>query len=100
MSSARPMNAILGMADLLWESRLNAEQMQYVEVFQRAGANLLLLINDILDLSKIEAGHLDLESVKFDLEEVVNQAMELSAVKARSKASCWCLVLYLASQLL
>jgi PAS domain S-box-containing protein len=80
-----PMNAILGMADLLWESRLNAEQMQYVEIFQRAGANLLLIINDILDLSKIEAGHLDLESVEFDLEEVVNQAMELSAVKARAK---------------
>jgi len=43
---------------LLAESQLDAEQMQYVEVFRRAGANLLILINDILDLSKIEAGHL------------------------------------------
>src|SRR6202050_4431003 len=80
-----PMNAILGMADMLWESQLDAEQMRYVEVFRRAGASLLVLINDILDLSKIEAGHLDLENVEFDLEEVVNQAMELTGVRARAK---------------
>jgi len=80
-----PMNAILGMADMLWESQLDAEQLGYVEVFRRAGASLLVLINDILDLSKIEAGHFDLESVEFDLEDVVNQAMELTAVKARAK---------------
>jgi signal transduction histidine kinase len=80
-----PMNAILGMADMLWESPLNTEQMQYVEVFRRAGSGLLLLINDILDLSKIEAGHLELERVAFDLEEVVDQAIELTAVKARAK---------------
>jgi PAS domain S-box-containing protein len=80
-----PMNAILGMADMLWESHLDADQMHYVEVFRRAGSSLLLLINDILDLSKIEAGHVDLESVEFDLEEVVDQAIELTAVKARAK---------------
>jgi CheY-like chemotaxis protein len=80
-----PMNAILGMADMLWESQLDPDQMHYVEVFRRAGSSLLMLINDILDLSKIEAGHLDLESVEFDLEEVVDQAIELNAVKARAK---------------
>src|SRR5258708_39382473 len=80
-----PMNAILGMADMLWESQLDADQMQYVEVFRRAGSSLLVLINDILDLSKIEAGHLELEQVEFDLEEVVDQAIELMAVKARAK---------------
>src|SRR6202167_4463327 len=80
-----PMNSILGMADMLWESQLDAEQTRYVEVFRRAGASLLVLINDILDLSKIEAGHLDLERVEFDLEEVVNQAMELTGVRARAK---------------
>src|SRR3984957_6715588 len=80
-----PMNAILGMADILWETHLDAEQMQYVEVFRRAGASLLVLINDILDLSKIESGHLELECVGFNLEEVVNQAIELAAVKARAK---------------
>jgi PAS domain S-box-containing protein len=81
-----PMNAILGMADMLWESHLDPDQMHYVEVFRRAGSSLLLLINDILDLSKIEAGHLDLESLEFDLEEVVDQAVELNAVKARAKS--------------
>jgi PAS domain S-box-containing protein len=80
-----PMNAILGMSDMLAESQLDAEQMQYVEVFRRAGANLLILINDILDLSKIEAGHLELENVDFDLEEVVDQAIELTGVKTRAK---------------
>ncbi len=80
-----PMNAILGMADMLWDSRLDTDQRQYVEVLRRAGAGLLLLINDILDLSKIEAGHLELERVEFDLEEVVDQAIELTAVKARAK---------------
>src|ERR1700678_4201543 len=59
--------------------------MQYVEVFRRAGANLLILINDILDLSKIEAGHLELEHVDFDLEEVVDHAVELTGVKTRAK---------------
>ena len=80
-----PMNAILGMSDMLAESQLDAEQMQYVEVFRRAGANLLILINDILDLSKIEAGHLELEHVDFDLEDVVDQAIELTGVKTRAK---------------
>ena len=80
-----PMNAILGMSDMLAESKLDAEQMQYVDVFRRAGGNLLVLINDILDLSKIEAGHLELEHVPFDLEELVDQAIELTGVKTRAK---------------
>jgi PAS domain S-box-containing protein len=80
-----PMNAILGMADSLRESKLDADQLQYEELFQRAGAALLALINEILDLSKIEAGHLDMESVTFDLAEVTSQAIELTAVKAHAK---------------
>jgi two-component system sensor histidine kinase/response regulator len=80
-----PMHAILGMADMLWESPLDADQRQYVEVFRRAGSDLLKLINDILDLSKIEAGHLELERVEFDLEDAVDQVIELAAVKARAK---------------
>jgi PAS domain S-box-containing protein len=80
-----PMNGILGMADVLWESPLNAQQMQYLEVIRRAGSDLRLLIDDILDLSKIDAGHLELEHAGFDLEEVVDRAIELTAVKARAK---------------
>jgi PAS domain S-box-containing protein len=80
-----PMNGILGMADVLWESQLDARQMQYVEVIRRAGSDLRLLIDDILDLSKIDAGHLELELAAFDIEEVVDRAIELIAVKARAK---------------
>jgi signal transduction histidine kinase len=80
-----PMHAMLGMAGMLSESPLDGDQRQYVEVFQRAGSGLLKLINDILDLSKIEAGHLELERVEFDLEDTVDQVIELAAVKARAK---------------
>jgi PAS domain S-box-containing protein len=80
-----PMNGILGMADVLWETPLNAQQMQYLEVIRRAGSDLRMLIDDILDLSKVDAGHLELEHVEFDLEEVVDRAIELTAVKARAK---------------
>jgi signal transduction histidine kinase len=80
-----PMNAVLGMADMLWESQLDADQRHYVDVFRRAGAGLLSLINDILDLSKVEAGRLELERVKFDLKDVMDRVIELAAVKARGK---------------
>jgi two-component system sensor histidine kinase/response regulator len=80
-----PMNAILGMADLLWESSLDHEQRHYVDVFRRAGNNLLALINDILDLSKIEAGRFELEKVPFDLADVVGQIADLIKARARGK---------------
>ena len=79
-----PMNAILGIADELAETRLDAEQSNYVEICRRAGSALMSLIDDILDLSKIEAGQLDLESIEFDLEEVLELAVELTAPKARA----------------
>ena len=62
-----PMNAIIGMADLLWETTLTSEQRKYLRIFRRAGASLLSLINDILDLSKVESGRLDLDTIDFDL---------------------------------
>ena len=80
-----PMNAILGMADMLWETDLSAKQRRYVEVFRRAGGNLLALISDILDLSKIESAHFSLESVEFSLSSVVEQVMEVLGPRAEGK---------------
>jgi signal transduction histidine kinase/DNA-binding response OmpR family regulator len=80
-----PMNAILGMAELLWETPLSSEQRQYVQIFRRAGNHLLNLINDILDLSKVEAGHIQLERIPFDLWEVLEKAVQLTALRAHQK---------------
>jgi two-component system, sensor histidine kinase and response regulator len=81
-----PMNAILGMADLLSEDdTLNAEQHRYLEMMRSNGNALLHLINDILDLAKIESGRLSLESIGFDLEELIDKTLETMAVRAQGK---------------
>jgi PAS domain S-box-containing protein len=80
-----PMNAIIGMADLLWETPLSVEQRQYVRIFRRAGINLLNLLNDILDLSKIESGYIELEEIDFDLFDLLDKTCELLAVRAHEK---------------
>ncbi|MCP4351460.1 MAG: response regulator [Desulfobacterales bacterium] len=80
-----PMNAILGMADLLWESSLTPEQKQYVSIFRDSGEFLLNLINDILDLSKIEAGQTELEQIGFSLRDVVEKTCEIMSVRAHEK---------------
>ena len=80
-----PMNALLGMVELLSETPLDDEQREYVRVFRRAGDNLLHVINDILDFSKVEAGQIELESIEFDLAEVLGEALEIAGVRARAK---------------
>jgi signal transduction histidine kinase/CheY-like chemotaxis protein len=80
-----PMNALLGVAELLSETPLNPEQSEYVRIFRRAGDNLLNVINDILDFSKVEAGQVELECIAFELADVVQGAIEIVGIRARAK---------------
>jgi len=80
-----PMNGVIGMVQLLLATDLSAEQRHYSEVAQASGRALLTLINDILDLSKIEAGKVVLESLDFDLRRTVEDVIELLHVTATAK---------------
>ena len=80
-----PMNGILGAAVLLGESPLAPEQREYVEVLQQSAQGLLGVIDDVLDLSKIEAGRLDLEAVPLSLADVVEAARAPIAPQAARK---------------
>jgi len=80
-----PMNTIVGMGDLLSETQLLPEQQQYIHTLQTAGETLLSLISDILDLSKIEGGHLDLEEIDFDLGELIEKIGQIIAMRAHKK---------------
>ena len=72
-----PLNAIVGMAELLGDTELDTDQRRYLEVFRTASGNLLEVINNLLDLSKIEAGHMALERQPFDLEELLERQLDL-----------------------
>ena len=80
-----PMNAIVGMAELLQETPLTPDQANYVGRFSRAASSLMDLINGILDLSKIEAGYMELESVPFDLPHLADTIAELMGGKTLAK---------------
>src|SRR5664279_2773650 len=80
-----PMNAIMGIADLLAKTALSPEQDKYVQIFRRAGDNLLNLINDILDLSKVEASQLELERTGFSLSDLVGKVTEMVTGRAHEK---------------
>jgi PAS domain S-box-containing protein len=77
-----PMNGIIGMTELLNDSGLNDEQQQYVQVIHNSGLTLMALINDILDVSKIEAGKMELESIEFDFHALLDDFCGLMAISA------------------
>jgi two-component system, sensor histidine kinase and response regulator len=80
-----PMNGVIGMTGLLLDTSMTAEQREYSETVRTSANSLLTIINDILDLSKIEAGKLDLEVAEFDLVVAIEEACELVSFKADGK---------------
>ena len=80
-----PMNGVLGMIDLLLETPLTGPQKRYSEIIRRSGESLLSIINDILDISRIEAGRLVLESVPFDPHQLIGELGDSLAQRAHAK---------------
>ena len=80
-----PLNGVIGMTELLLDTRLAAEQREYAQIARSSGQSLLALINDILDVSKIEAGRMQLESVEFDLQTVIDDTVDTVALRAAEK---------------
>jgi two-component system sensor kinase len=80
-----PMNGILGMTELSLQTPLSPQQRNFLTVIKQSGESLLALLNDVLDLSKIEAGRMDLETIPFRIHEIVNAAVRLLAVTASRK---------------
>ncbi|KAG0597347.1 hypothetical protein M758_UG330500 [Ceratodon purpureus] len=72
-----PMNGVMGMTNLLMGTELSTQQLEYVKVAQASGNSLIALINDVLDLSKIEAGRMELESVAFNIRKEVDNVFHL-----------------------
>jgi len=80
-----PLNGILGMVELLLDSELDTSQREAAEIVRSSGQGLLRILNDVLDVSKIEAGQIDLESIGFSLTDVVRESSRVVAVQADTK---------------
>ncbi|MBN1848520.1 MAG: response regulator [Deltaproteobacteria bacterium] len=80
-----PLNAIIGMTELILQTNLTREQQEYCEAIKLSSDSLLHLVNDILDLSKIEASKLDLHHVEFDLRKLVEEIIDFMLIKAQEK---------------
>jgi PAS domain S-box-containing protein len=80
-----PLNGIIGMTNILQHTALSTEQEEFVQIIRQSSDNLLMLINDILDISKIKAGKLSVEQVPFNLQNVLNQAVAPFRLQAKEK---------------
>lgn len=80
-----PLNGIVGFTDLLKDTRLDQEQVEFIDIIQKSSENLLEIINNILDLSKIESNKIDLEAIAFNPIEEFESAVEVYSVRAAEK---------------
>jgi signal transduction histidine kinase len=80
-----PMNGILGLTGLMLDTELLPEQREYLTMVQASAASLLQVINDILDLSKIEAGRLSVDSLAFRLRDRLTESLKVLSLKAQEK---------------
>ena len=80
-----PMNGIIGMTELVLDSELTAEQREYIGIVRTSANSLLTIINDILDFSKVEAGMLAVETVAFDVRNVIDESMQSLGLRAAEK---------------
>ncbi|OUS09185.1 hypothetical protein A9Q90_04220 [Gammaproteobacteria bacterium 54_18_T64] len=80
-----PLNAVLGMMDLLSETRLNSRQSEYIDIAKNSGENLLDLIEDILDFSKMESGNMDIKLKQIDIRDLAEEVVQLLSAQALSK---------------
>ncbi|MAD00164.1 hybrid sensor histidine kinase/response regulator [Pseudomonas abyssi] len=80
-----PMNGVLGMSELLLDTALSAKQRDYVQTIHGSGNDLLNLINEIIDMSRLESGQLTLERVQFDLHALVNDCLDIYRIRAEAQ---------------
>ncbi len=81
-----PLNGVIGMTGLMLDTALSSQQREYAEIVRASGESLLALVNDLLDFSKIEAGRLELETIEFNVQNVIEDAIDAVALRAAEKS--------------